>query len=121
MPSSFFNATAPTDISPLSLHDALPILDRVQADGGWLGDLVRKYDLAARLREVVRSEEHTSELHSRLHLLCPPLFLTPRRPPTSPLFPYTTLFRSWTGSRRTEAGSATWSASTTWQPGCVRS
>src|SRR5205809_117606 len=37
----------------------------------------------------IRSEEHTSELQSRLHLVCR---LLP--PPTSTLFPYTTLFRS---------------------------
>src|SRR3990172_152018 len=41
-----------------------------------------------------RSEEHTSELQSRLHLLCPLFFLMIRRPPRSTLFPYTTLFRS---------------------------
>src|SRR5205809_258466 len=35
---------------------------------------------------ITRSEEHTSELQSRLHLVC--------RPPRSALFPYTTLFRS---------------------------
>src|SRR5690554_6523285 len=34
----------------------------------------------------MRSEEHTSELQSRPHLVC--------RPSTSTLFPYTTLFRS---------------------------
>src|SRR5207249_3603751 len=34
-----------------------------------------------------RSEEHTSELQSRFDLVC-------RLPPSSPLFPYTTLFRS---------------------------
>src|SRR5687768_16155309 len=34
-----------------------------------------------------RSEEHTSELQSRLHLVC-------RLPPRPTLFPYTTLFRS---------------------------
>src|SRR2546422_288548 len=68
-----------------------------------------------------RSEEHTSELQSRLHLVCrlllekkkknpisahhPALisfffffFLMIRRPPRSTLFPYTTLFRSWTGN-----------------------
>src|SRR5207253_3112845 len=39
----------------------------------------------------VRSEEHTSELQSRGHLVC--RLLLPR-PPSSPLFPYTTLFRS---------------------------
>src|SRR5437868_5552662 len=37
-----------------------------------------------------RSEEHTSELQSRFDLVCRLL----RPPPTSPLFPYTTLFRS---------------------------
>src|SRR3990172_3615172 len=41
-----------------------------------------------------RSEEHTSELQSRLHLLFHLLFLMIRRPPSSTLFPYTTLFRS---------------------------
>src|SRR3990172_8226697 len=41
-----------------------------------------------------RSEEHTSELQSPLHLLFPLLFLMIRRPPKSTLFPYTTLFRS---------------------------
>src|SRR5690625_3575135 len=40
---------------------------------------------------VARSEEHTSELQSRGHLVC--RLLLPR-PPRSPLFPYTTLFRS---------------------------
>src|SRR3990172_6731421 len=42
----------------------------------------------------LRSEEHTSELQSPLHLLFPFLFLMIRRPPRSTLFPYTTLFRS---------------------------
>src|SRR5687768_3842553 len=67
----------------------------------------------------LRSEEHTSELQSRLHLVCRLLlekkkkhnisniyilyfyiqiyiffFLMIRRPPRSTLFPYTTLFRS---------------------------
>src|SRR5437660_1030494 len=41
---------------------------------------------------LVRSEEHTSELQSRGHLVCR-LLLVPR-PPSSTLFPYTTLFRS---------------------------
>src|SRR5699024_7794124 len=38
-----------------------------------------------------RSEEHTSELQSRFDLVCRLLL---RRPLRSPLFPYTTLFRS---------------------------
>src|SRR5207253_644844 len=44
-------------------------------------------------RAVARSEEHTSELQSRGHLVCR-LLLVLRRPPSSTLFPYTTLFRS---------------------------
>src|SRR5690625_3571984 len=40
---------------------------------------------------VVRSEEHTSELQSRGHLVCRLLLPLPL---TSRLFPYTTLFRS---------------------------
>src|SRR5206468_2060732 len=46
------------------------------------------------LRDRGRSEEHTSELQSRSDLVC--RLLLPR-PPSSPLFPYTTLFRSMTG------------------------
>src|SRR5215208_2711995 len=62
----FFNDTATTEIYTLSLHDALPI---------------RKTPLLMRLRTVptssrafaatsARSEEHTSELQSRGHLVC---------------------------------------------------
>src|SRR5687768_16970131 len=43
-----------------------------------------------------RSEEHTSELQSRLHLVCR---LLRWRPPRRPLVPYTPLFRSRIGSR----------------------
>src|SRR5687768_6200390 len=45
-----------------------------------------------RLGRRRRSEEHTSELQSRLHLVCRLLLI--RQPPRSTLFPYTTLFRS---------------------------
>src|SRR2546429_9681333 len=62
----FFNDTATTEIYTLSLHDALPI-SRVR-----LGELrevaVRPIELAA--IDDHRSEEHTSELQSRLHLVC---------------------------------------------------
>src|SRR3990172_1940788 len=94
MPSFFFNDAATPEIYPLSLHDALPICG---ARDPW----PRGLDLADRgpVDFVVppprlRSEEHTSELQSRLHLLCPLFFLMMRRPPRSTLFPYTTLFRS---------------------------
>ena len=50
-------------------------------------------------KPVLRSEEHTSELQSRLSIsyavFClKKIFLMIRRPPRSTLFPYTTLFRS---------------------------
>src|SRR5437870_4694529 len=54
-----------------------------------LAMLRRMFKLAE--RESKRSEEHTSELQSRGHLVC--RLLLPLLPP-SPLFPYTTLFRS---------------------------
>src|SRR2546429_4283142 len=81
----FFNDTATTEIYTLSLHDALPICDRVRdGDGGVRHDrAVRVCDdardcpgAAERLRQRARSpdggrsEEHTSELQSRLHLVC---------------------------------------------------
>src|SRR3989304_3998631 len=94
MPAFFFNYTATTKISTLPLHDALPI-----SAVGLLLDL-RVVELAIALLDgpvpfaAPRSEEHTSELQSRLHPACRLFFLIIRRPPRSPLFPYTTLFRS---------------------------
>src|SRR5690348_18344500 len=80
-----FNDTAPTEIYTLSLHDALPI--SVTSDS-WLADQV-EFDLKPggdavfRTAERVktgwvedvsaperRSEEHTSELQSPVHLVC---------------------------------------------------
>src|SRR3990172_5382318 len=94
MPSFFFNDTATPEISPLSLHDALPIFS-----GGIyavpLSAVLESIKIPAiELHRADRSEEHTSELQSRLPLACRPFFLMIRRPPRSPLFPYTTLFRS---------------------------
>src|SRR3712207_7119694 len=88
----FFNDTATTEIYTLSLHDALPIFDRVAArdgEGAVLdlavearpvrrrhADAVRARGQAERVRPVrlraraVRSEEHTSELQSRQYLVC---------------------------------------------------
>src|SRR4030042_1419050 len=94
MPSSSCNDTATTEIYPLSLHDALPIsrleAQLVAAAAGSAGDpSLRTWVIAP-----TRSEEHTSELQSRLHLVCRLLLVMIRRPPRSTLFPYTTLFRS---------------------------
>src|SRR5687768_18218049 len=89
----FFHDTAPTEIYTLSLHDALPICgllavlrpvdrpardvpDRVRAQGdGRDGRPDRRARGRLRphrplRRRGVRSEEHTSELQSRLHLVC---------------------------------------------------
>src|SRR5207249_9033522 len=96
----FTNATSPTEIYTLSLHDALPIYETVPCS---LMDFLavrltmsrvasrmgaaqavpqedplkteerRRLSRAARIYDaarVVRSEEHTSELQSRFDLVC---------------------------------------------------
>src|SRR5947208_4486215 len=64
-----FNATAPTEIYTLSLHDALPI---------FAAEILYRYEgpqfppvflQNCRIPEL-RSEEHTSELQSPDHLVC---------------------------------------------------
>src|SRR3990172_7074244 len=70
----FFNDTATTEIYTLSLHDALPISvgHRRPHRPGRRG---RRGIPAPRLPQSgSRSEEHTSELQSRLHLVCRLLF-----------------------------------------------
>src|SRR2546422_10625977 len=76
----FFNDTATTEIYTLSLHDALPICP----DFLTVADIkrrCRRHPVVAlmlccwqlRMRDPIltmRSEEHTSELQSRLHLVC---------------------------------------------------
>src|SRR4030043_441892 len=71
----FFNDTATTEIYTLSLHDALPISASTRA-----GRPRRCATSSATVTPTSsscpssRSEEHTSELQSRLHLVCrPPL------------------------------------------------
>src|SRR6266702_8729270 len=66
----FFNDTATTEIYTLSLHDALPIyLADHAARVGLLADIAQHRRCgAAGLQD--RSEEHTSELQSRGHLVC---------------------------------------------------
>src|SRR5215813_15478081 len=60
----FFNDTATTEIYTLSLHDALPISGQHAAHGRV--DPRHHHPPRADLR----SEEHTSELQSRPHLVC---------------------------------------------------
>src|SRR3989442_11900889 len=74
----FFNDTATTEIYTLSLHDALPIYGgrRAASDRGSPRTLIASPH--SRLSMVPdrptfvggRSEEHTSELQSRPHLVC---------------------------------------------------
>src|SRR2546422_2050962 len=85
----FFNDTATTEIYTLSLHDALPIwkyfrqrLEQLAQSPAKLlaaeteRDRVLEESRRASARagelraQVERSEEHTSELQSRLHLVC---------------------------------------------------
>src|SRR2546429_7158933 len=71
----FFNDTATTEIYTLSLHDALPILHWAldRWDKVWKLNGQEDWASLAVLRlllQVLRSEEHTSELQSRLHLVC---------------------------------------------------
>src|SRR5205809_2402231 len=79
----FFENPAPTEIYTLSLHDALPIRRRVSS-ARWPGPASRATARTASTRarrvstfrrtsaspRTARSEEHTSELQSRLHLVC---------------------------------------------------
>src|SRR2546422_1710197 len=73
----FFNDTATTEIYTLSLHDALPISGALRARqaAGQVARLpgrpqARRAGGAHREHGAHRSEEHTSELQSRLHLVC---------------------------------------------------
>src|SRR6267154_6917332 len=59
----FFNDTATTEIYTLSLHDALPI-------SGSGAVLAVPSGYQAHIHTFRRSEEHTSELQSPVHLVC---------------------------------------------------
>src|SRR3989442_10745769 len=60
----FFNDTATTEIYTLSLHDALPICYLIWVSLKFLKTFFFKKNYN------FRSEEHTSELQSRPHLVC---------------------------------------------------
>src|SRR6266550_9069966 len=66
----FFNDTATTEIYTLSLHDALPISTRHGTRPLPHGFARRSVPPARSCGPTSRSEEHTSELQSRLHLVC---------------------------------------------------
>src|SRR2546429_6618178 len=66
----FFNDTATTEIYTLSLHDALPI--SIASYNAFTAGIRRCLTpiVDAMCMAEGRSEEHTSELQSRLHLVC---------------------------------------------------
>src|SRR3989442_6431782 len=69
----FFNDTATTEIYTLSLHDALPISARARLEGPVARVRVCIKVLDGNVdnsQSQTRSEEHTSELQSRPHLVC---------------------------------------------------
>src|SRR5262249_58972780 len=94
----FFHDTPPTDLYPLSLHDALPISQsvaaepsvsrakaaRCQSGSSWSSSSVRRASCTVSTRAPTRSvsttrrspsaasrsEEHTSELQSLTHIVC---------------------------------------------------
>src|SRR5436305_11923575 len=84
-PRFFFNDTAATEIYTLSLHDALPIFGKARLVGHTqelcalrraqrvLGSSTDRPRPSIALDQPLlgfRSEEHTSELQSRPHLVC---------------------------------------------------
>src|SRR5258708_29090929 len=69
----FFNDTATTEIYTLSLHDALPILAwQILALNTEKAHSLKDKSLEVIriFRNLLRSEEHTSELQSPDHLVC---------------------------------------------------
>src|SRR2546427_8294943 len=95
----FFNDTATTEIYTLSLHDALPISNHGNLES-WArrGVLLLNATLTVRegaaashrgrgwetfTDEVIRSEEHTSELQSQSNLVCRLLLEKKKTPSTN--------------------------------------
>src|SRR5438876_5099220 len=81
LPLFFFNDTPTTEIYTLSLHDALPISKRVPRSTSpasvpmnvpAIATAAAASDIAAATSATAirRSEEHTSELQSPVHLVC---------------------------------------------------
>src|SRR6266498_2771048 len=68
--SFFFNDTATTEIYTLSLHDALPISCFSRCASGVASRTHWFRPNSAPSSTSRRSEEHTSELQSRPHLVC---------------------------------------------------
>src|SRR3989338_5319123 len=70
----FFNDTATTEIYTLSLHDALPISLGTRRTREDMHRHTDGYPTRTCWTHKRRSEEHTSELQSQFHLVCPLFF-----------------------------------------------
>src|SRR5690348_18200523 len=66
----FFNDTATTEIYTLSLHDALPTSDRLATTSRGSTGTTSTTAFGTGSASGPRSEEHTSELQSPVHLVC---------------------------------------------------
>src|SRR5438876_4051732 len=69
----FFTATSTTEIYTLSLHDALPISNlsiKCEPHSKIPSFSARRNEDELRCTQNARSEEHTSELQSPVHLVC---------------------------------------------------
>src|SRR2546429_4999177 len=75
----FFNDTATTEIYTLSLHDALPISQSIN------NRMPSSTTSRHHSKKTQRSEEHTSELQSRLHLVCRLLLEKKKAAPRAPI------------------------------------
>src|SRR5690348_17736480 len=62
--------TATAGISTLSLHDALPIFAPLARSRSFAFSKSPPVATSASLQSIIRSEEHTSELQSPVHLVC---------------------------------------------------
>src|SRR5205809_6080773 len=102
----FFNDPATTQIYTLSLHDALPISHREHEVGRVVEEAPEGGDPVLRLqvevpedegrdRHLPRSEEHTSELQSRLHLVCRLLLEKKKKKTTHNINSHTTMTTSY--------------------------
>src|SRR2546429_5507006 len=89
----FFNDTATTEIYTLSLHDALPICSGSNVLT-YASTFARSPLLNA--SSHARSEEHTSELQSRLHLVC--RLLLEKKKKTAPSTITNTRYRRFNGA-----------------------
>src|SRR5690348_17825999 len=97
----FFNDTATTEIYTLSLHDALPICaggvsPETCLRGASSGAVDMRF-LSCR-HERKRSEEHTSELQSPVHLVCR-LLLEKKKEQTLIVLAHKVIYASMRGDR----------------------